>query len=58
MSRRIERHGEPGWRGAVAAMLLLNAIHFADRLPKPELHMRLEVALLVGSTGFAVALIR
>ena len=58
MSTRDEQPRRSGWRGAAAAALLLAGWHAAQRVPEPELHMRLEVALLVGGTGFAVALIR
>lgn len=58
MSRQVEEPRASGWRGAVAAALLLGGIGAAQHVPKPELHVRFEVALLVGGTGFAVALIR
>ncbi|HZF42478.1 MAG TPA: hypothetical protein VEZ48_03640 [Sphingomonadaceae bacterium] len=58
MSKRVEEPRRNGWRGAVAAALLLAAWHGAKALLEPELHMRMEVAVLVGGTGFAVALIR
>lgn len=58
MSRQVEKPRASGWRGAVAAAVLLGAINAAQHVPKPELHMRLEVALLLGGKGIAVALIR
>lgn len=58
MSIRGEEPRCAGWRGALAAVVLLNAIPYVHRLPRPELHMRLEVALLLGGKGIAVALMR
>jgi hypothetical protein len=58
MSERDEKPRRNGWRRVVIGALLLAAWHGAKALPEPELHMRMEVAVLVGGTGFAVALIR
>lgn len=58
MSRQVEEPRASRWRSAVAAAVLLGGISAAQHVPKPELHMRLEVGLLLGGKGIAVALIR
>jgi len=58
MSRQVEEPRRFGWRVAVAGVLLMAGAGAAQHVPKPELHMRLEVALLLGGKGIAVALIR
>lgn len=58
MSKQVEEPRRFKWGWVIAAALLLAGWQAAQRLPEPELHMRFEVALLVGGTGFAVALIR
>lgn len=58
MSKRNDDPRRLGLRGAAAAALLFTAIGAAPRVPRPELHMRLEVALLLGGEGIVVALIR
>jgi len=58
MWNKFGERGRRGWRGALAAALLLGWLHAAERVPEPQLRMHLEVGLLVGGTGLAVALIR